>query len=127
MTIEILEGIPVAIDKQEILRIQGHHKNEKPSAAIQEILEKAMEDFHPLLQPKATFIEMEARVTKESINLENGLVLHNPDGAKTLIILLQLYAPSVQSWARGSQSSPLREPIPLLWCSIASALRQSRA
>lgn len=82
MTIEILEGIPVAIDKQEILRIRGHHKNEKPSAAIQEILEKAMEDFHSFLQPKATFIEMEARITKESINLENGLVLHNPDGVK---------------------------------------------
>ena len=82
MTVEILEGIPVAIDKQEILHIQGHRKNEKPSAPIQEILEKAMEDFHSLLQPKATFIEMQARVTKESINLENGLILHNPDGAE---------------------------------------------
>jgi hypothetical protein len=82
MTVQILEGIRVTIDKQEILRLQGRQKNEKPSAAIQDILDAAMTEFHHLLMPRAISIEMKTKVMKESINLENGLILHNPDGAK---------------------------------------------
>jgi len=82
MTVQILEGIPVTIDKQEILRLQGRQKNDKPSPAIQDILDGAMEESHHLLMPRAISIEMETKVTNRSIVLRNGLMLHNPDGAK---------------------------------------------
>jgi len=82
MAIQILEGIPVSIDKQEILRLQGRHGNEKLTEPIREILDEVMEDCQQLLHPNAILVETEAEVMKKSIRLANGLTLHNSDGAR---------------------------------------------
>jgi len=81
LTIQVLEDIPVSIDKQEILRLQGRGKRQL-GRPIRDILEEVFEDCHRLLQPRAVCVQTEARVLRKSIRLANGLSLRNPDGAR---------------------------------------------
>jgi hypothetical protein len=82
MTVQILEEIPVTVDKREILRLQGRPRQEKLSPPVRRILDEMHDGCHGLLQPRAVCVRMDARVMRKSIRLVNGLSLHNPDGAR---------------------------------------------
>ncbi|OGO08307.1 MAG: hypothetical protein A2Y61_05075 [Chloroflexi bacterium RBG_13_60_13] len=82
MTVQVLEEIPVTVDKREILRLQGRHGKERLGRPIRKILEEVFEDCHSLLHPRAVCVQMEARVLRKTIRLANGLSLRNPDGAR---------------------------------------------
>jgi len=80
--VQVLEEIPVFIDKQEILRLQGHRGKRQLDQPIREILEEVFKDCHRLLRPRAVYVQTEAWVLRKSIRLANGLSLRNPDGAR---------------------------------------------
>ncbi len=82
LTVQVLEEIPVSIDKQEILRLQGYRGQRQLDRPIRKILEEVFEDCHRLLQPRAVCVQREARVMRKSIRLANGPSLRSPDGAR---------------------------------------------
>jgi hypothetical protein len=82
MTLQVLEDIPISIDKQEILRLQGHGGKRQLDRPVREILEEVLQDCHRLLQPRAVCVQTEARVLRKSIRLANGLSLRSPEGAR---------------------------------------------
>ncbi|MBM4444195.1 MAG: hypothetical protein FJ020_02690 [Chloroflexi bacterium] len=81
LTVQLLDEIPVSIDKQEILRLQGYHGKRQLDQPIRGILDEVFEDCHRLFRPRAVCVQTEARVLRKSIRLASGLSLRSPDGA----------------------------------------------
>ena len=80
---EVLEDIPVRIDKGEVLRLQGY-KGGVIKAGVDEVVEHGIEEGRRLVGPRAIYTQVMIRnVGRSEMALDNGVAI-SPGGALKL-------------------------------------------
>ncbi|HEX77744.1 MAG TPA: hypothetical protein G4O03_04950 [Dehalococcoidia bacterium] len=75
---EIFDNIEVQIDAKRVLGLQGYRNlDNPPSPTVERLLRQEIEEGYRLVQPRASYDEMAARLTGAgAVALENGIILN---------------------------------------------------
>jgi hypothetical protein len=89
--IEYLDKIEVTIDPRAILHVQGYSSKRQPNPAILKLINRAVEEAGPLVQPRAICKEFPiAELKEDSLTLQDGTCFS--------------IGPRISEWYKGSKS-----------------------
>lgn len=73
-TAQFISKLEVQIDPQLILTVHGYTEKRKPGQVIRDIVEKAVEEAHTLIKPKALYQEFPVlQLNGDSVTIEGGM------------------------------------------------------